>query len=383
MSLLQVHDKQYNIDVMLMDEDIYSPAIPKQDAAHEIDCGKFYISRMQSANDATEVKIKYADKPSETSYERGMWDAIDRFENKAWSPATKGYKTGFKTIDDGFDGGIKPAFIIVAGESNIGKSAFISQLAWNIATLNNDECYVMDFSLDDSLADKLARIVACSGKVYINAAKTPLLYKEYPMMLIRRKQALARIRENTKNYRIYDSTEIGTYIEDIEEEIENKLIYFKSNGIKKQVVVCIDSFHDLNIKSKQSASDKEKFDYLAQWCADIAIKYDIIMLCTGEMKKTNSTKRPMLDDLKESSKIKYEAKAILMVYNELHYKGENASVYFTEPGSTIKKPIFEVRFAKNKLASYKGTEYFEFYPETALMKECNDQQKKHFSSQGT
>ena len=202
MSLLQVHDKQYNIDVMLMDEDIYSPAIPKQDAAHEIDCGKFYISRMQSANDATEVKIKYADKPSETSYERGMWDAIDRFENKAWSPATKGYKTGFKTIDDGFDGGIKPAFIIVAGESNIGKSAFISQLAWNIATLNNDECYVMDFSLDDSLADKLARIVACSGKVYINAAKTPLLYKEYPMMLIRRKQALAKIRERSEERRV-------------------------------------------------------------------------------------------------------------------------------------------------------------------------------------
>ena len=28
-------------------------------------------------------------------------------------------------------------------------------------------------------------------------------------------------------------------------------------------------------------------------------------------------------------KIKYEAKAILLCYNEVHYKGENSNIYFT------------------------------------------------------
>ena len=34
----------------------------------------------------------------------------------------------------------------------------------------------MDFSLDDAMPDKLARVAACSGRLIINAVKTPLNY---------------------------------------------------------------------------------------------------------------------------------------------------------------------------------------------------------------
>ena len=127
-------------------------------------------------------------------------------------------------------------------------------------------------------------------------------------------------------------------------------------------------------------SDKEKYDFMAQWCSDVAIKYDIIMLCTGELKKLNATRRPIGDDIRESVKIQYEAKALLLVYNEVHYKGENANIYYMKKNNPFKQPIFEVHFIKNKLGPYKGRVFLKFFPEMALMEECDENTQKNFTN---
>ena len=156
----------------------------------------------------------------------------------------------------------------------------------------------MDFSLDDAMPDKLARVAACSGKLIINCVKTPLNYMNYPLMLIRRKNAILNLRNHVDKYRAYDSN-FSTFIEDIEKEIEDKITYFNTNGIDKKVVVCIDNFHDLNTKSKPNMSDKEKYDFMAQWCSDLAIKHNIPVICTAELKKLNGNRRGILDDIRE------------------------------------------------------------------------------------
>lgn len=373
---ITIFDKQQNTDIVIENPYIYGPAIPRQDVDYKETGCTITIPGSNPVN----VSFEYPNKPQQDSYEIDMWNTIDEFENKAWSQKNKGLTTGWKTIDDAFDGGVHPGFIIIGGESNIGKTAFLSQLAWQISVNNGDKVFVMDFSLDDAMADKLSRIAASAGKVIINAVKTPLNYSQYPLMLVRRKNALINIRKNIANYRAYDAT-FSTYIEDIEAEIENKLIYFKSNNIDKQLVVCIDNFHDLNTKNKPNMSDKEKYDFMAQWCADIAIKYDIVMICTGEFKKLNGVRRPVPDDLRESVKIKYEAKAILLVYNEVHYKGENSNIYFMKNNNPFKQPIFEVHFAKNKFNTFKGRVFFEFYPEMARMEECDQATQKNFTNQ--
>jgi replicative DNA helicase len=287
--------------------------------------------------------------------------------------------SGYDCIDNAFDGGIYPGFIIVAGDSNLGKSAFVTNLVWNLVDKNPD-VYVMDISLDDAMPDKLSRMAACSGQLIINAVKTPRRYMNYPMMLIRRKNALIKLRNMSDRYMAYDSASIKTDVESIQQEIENKIEYFKTNNINKRLVVCIDSFHDMTIGKAPSLSDKEKYDRLAQWCADIAIKFDITVLCTGELKKLNGMRRPQMDDLRESVKIKYEAKAILLVYNEVHYKGEAADVYYTLNNNPHKQPVFEVHFAKNKFGTYKGRNFFHFYPDMSTMKECDPATQKTYSS---
>ena len=369
---IKVNDQETQQTITINEPNFYGPAIPAQDIAYSDSSCSIQIG---STNPET-INFHYPCKPQE-DYELAMWNTLDSFETNAWQTKNVGIKTGFDYVDKAFEGGLYPGFIIIGGDSNLGKTAFLTQLAWGIVQ-NNQNVYVMDLSLDDAMPDKLARVAACSGQLIINAVKTPLNYVDYPLMLIRRKNAILNLRSHVGKYRAYDST-FSTFVEDIENEIEEKLIMFDSQGIDKQLVVCIDNFHDLNISSQPGLQDKAKFDFLAQWCSDMAIKHNIVMICSAELKKLNGNRRPMLDDLRESVKIKYEAKAVLLVYNEVHYKGDSSDIFYMKSGSPFKQPVFEVHFAKNKFGTYKGRAFYEFYPEMAYMKECAPQVQKTYS----
>ena len=368
---IQINDQETNQVITINDPNFYGPAICSQDIAYTDSSCVVQIGNTTPNN----ITFNYPQKPVD-DYELAMWNTLDNFETNAWQAKNVGIKTGFDCVDKAFEGGLFPGFIILAGDSNLGKSAFITQLAWGIVE-NNQDVYVMDFSLDDAMPDKLARVAACSGKLIINAVKTPLNYMNYPLMLIRRKNAILNLRANVGKYRAYDSA-FSTFIEDIEKEIEEKLVFFDANGINKKIVVCIDNFHDLNIASEPRLQDKEKYDKLAQWCSDLAIKHNITIICSAELKKLNGNRRPILDDIREAVKIKYEAKAVLLVYNEVHYKGDGADIFFMKQNNPFKQPVFEVHFAKNKFGTYKGRAFFEFYPEMAYMKECDPAAQKTY-----
>lgn len=314
-------------------------------------------------------------------HEGEMWDTLNDFEHRAWNARNTGIKTGWKDIDDAFEGGLKTGWILIAGDSNIGKTSFLSLMAWNVAHNNND-VYVMDFSLDDPMHDKIPRVVAAANKVIINAVGTPNNYLQYPEMLKRRSEGLAKVRNAVDRYRCYDANH-GTDIDIIEASIKSMKVQLEESAMMrgeepKRLVVLIDNFHDLTTTARESmGSDKMKYDYLAQRVADMATRYDIPLITTGEFKKLNGFRRPGVDDIRESVKIKYEAKAILLCYSEVGVKGESASVYYERQGKAEKQPVFEVKFGKNKMGSEKGRAFFEFYPEIAYfeLSDSNDRRK--------
>ncbi len=359
-------DPETGLEITITNPNFIGPIARNQDGAYIDDS-----CLVQIGSDAPRpVAFQYPSAPKE-KHEIAMIETLKRFDMGAWFTKNTGIKTGFKCIDEAFEGGLYPGFIVIGGDSNVGKSALITQLAWQI-TQNNDDVYVMDFSLDDALPDKISRLAACAGRLPINVVKTPLNYQDNPLMLIRRKKALLKIEAIADKYCVYDST-FSCFVEDIEREIEAKLIYFDSDDKhnKRRIVICIDNFHDLNVSSQPGLREKDKFDYLAQWCSDIAKKHDLIVICSAELRKLNGTKRPTLDDIRENVKIKYEAKAVLLVYNEVHYQGEAATVFYTDGSSPCKQPIFEIHFAKNKFGAYKGRNFFKFYPSMATLEECD------------
>lgn len=332
----------------------------------------------------SQFKLNVAKPTNLLSHQAEMWDVINQFEDRAWDASNTGIPTGWKEFDDAFDGGMKTGWILIGGDSNIGKTSFLSTLSWNISQNNND-VYVMDFSLDDPMHDKIPRVVAAANKVIINAVATPQNYTQFPDMLKRRNQGMQMLLGATDRYRCYDAN-FSTDVDAIEEEIRKKLVDLEEeanlNGTKrKRLVVLIDNFHDLTTTAPEATgSDKMKYDYLAQRVSDMATKFDIPIVTTGEFKKLNGFRRPGLDDLRESVKIKYEAKAILLVYNEVGLKGEGASIFFERTGKPEKQPIFEVKFGKNKQGGFKGRIFFEFYPEIAYFEPCDHNSAKRFNN---
>ena len=314
-----------------------------------------------------------------SDYEKEQWDTLNAFEEKAWSDSNRGLATGFDGIDAALEG-LQTGFHIVGGDSNIGKTSFMSQMAWGVTVNNRDDVYVIDFSLDDPMLDKVSRVIAAGQKVLINAVKTPKKYKQYPNMLKRRAAGLKMLREMVDCYKSYDM-EHGTDIELIRETIERHIIELKAAGEKRKVVVFIDNFHDLTTTSSEAkGSDKAKYDYLAQAVSDMATQLDIPVVCSAEFKKLNGFRRPSIDDIRESVKIKYEAKSVMLCYNEVSLKGEGASVYFEKTGDPGKQPVYEVSFAKNKYSKFKGRVYFEGYPEMAYFIEADAESTKRYNN---
>lgn len=317
-------------------------------------------------------------------HQQEMLDVIQSFEERAWSEQARGIPTGFPSFDKALDGGWQTGWIIVAGQSNIGKTSLISQLAWQASQVNKD-VYVLDFSLDDPMHDKIPRVVASANKVIINSVKNPNAYKEFPEMIKRRKQGIDKLKEWVDCYRCYDATH-STDIDVIEETIRKTKTYLELEAQKKQckakrLIVFIDNFHDLTTTAKEASfSDKNKYDYLAQRCADMATIHDISIVTSAEFKKINGFRRPQVEDIRESIKIVYEAKVIMLCYNEVSLKGEAANIYFEMEGKADKFPIFEVKFGKNKMGSFKGRVFFEFYQDIAYFEESDNETVKRFNN---
>jgi replicative DNA helicase len=312
------------------------------------------------------------------SYQVEQWETLNDFEEKSWNDQNKGLTTGWKGIDRAL-GGLQTGFHVIGGDSNIGKTSFISQMAYQVATQNPD-AYVIDISLDDPMLDKISRVIAAGQRVLINAVKTPRKYTQYPKMLERRRQGLKQLRNMVDCYKTYDQN-FSSDIAEIKEMIKQHIVDLKAAGEKRKVVVFIDNFHDLTTEAKEAVgSDKAKYTYLADFVGDMATELDIPVVCSVEFKKMNGFRRPVIDDMREAVKIKYKAKSVMLCYNEVSLKGEAAAVYFEKAGDPEKQAVYEVSFAKNKFNKFKGRVFFEGYPEMAYFVEADEQSTKRYNN---
>lgn len=316
--------------------------------------------------------------PGLSDYQIEQWETLNDFEEKSWSKMNKGFTTGWKNIDHAL-GGLQTGFHVIGGESNIGKTSFISQMSWNVATLNPD-VYVIDISLDDPMLDKVSRVIAAGQKVLINAVKSPRDYKKYPKMLQRRADGLKQLRNMVNCYKTYDQDH-GSDVKTIKETVKRHIVELKQAGEKRKICLFIDNFHDLTTEAKEAqGSDKAKYTYIADFIGDMATELDIPIICSAEFKKTNGFRRPVIDDLREAVKIKYKAKSVMLCYNEVSLKGEAAAVYFEKAGDPEKQAVYEVKIAKNKFNKFKGRLFFEGYPEMAYFVEADDASSKRYNN---
>lgn len=342
---------------------------------------------ISNPNEITPDLIQQVAGNTEPFFRTVMLSTIEAVEEYSWTRGELGgLDWGFDSLNKAFEG-LNTGVHLVAGQSNIGKSSFMLQLAWQVAQSNQvpskerpRKAFVLYFSLDDNNNELLPRLVAIDQRIPINVVRFPKKYKDNVVYMDKRQAGVEQLRESVDYINMMD-VNMGSDIEYIEETMEKYHVELQKVDPAYQLVVFIDNFHDITIGDEKlrSRTGNEKYDHIADQLTKIATKYDCPIVCTAEFRKLNGNRRPGVDDIRETTKIVYEAKAIMLCYNEVSIRGQQATVHWTRPDNPNKQPVYEVHVGKNKYSSFKGRAFFEFIPEMAFCRETSEVGAQRYS----
>ena len=261
----------------------------------------------------------------------------------------------------------------------------VSQQNQFITEEHPKKAYCLYFSLDDSNNELMPRLIAADQKITINQALFPKTIKDKPVILDKRRQGVENLKKNAEYFSMFDANE-GQTIQHIEATMANihQQLEMVAPG-EFQMVVLIDNFHDVSVDPvlKGYTEDNPRYDYISGRLNELAIEYDSPIICSAEFKKISTLKRADESEIKSTGKIIYEAKGIILVYNEVGVRGENADIYWNLGSNDgvaedRKMPVFEMHISKNKFNSYKGRKFLKFMPEMASFFEPSDEEETIF-----
>lgn len=323
--------------------------------------------------------------------QKEMLETIEYVDKYSWEKGTLGgLDWGLNCFNEAFEG-LRPGLIFIAGGPNVGKSALCLELGWKIAEANKvptksstEKAYVLYFSLDDNATEILPRLVAMDQSIPINVVKSPQKYLDLGKdeLIARRSVGVQKLKDNIDTFKLIDGA-TGTSIEHIEEVTLRHIEQLKERHEEKyKLVLFIDNFHDVTVEARININDEQsRWVYIAEKLSRLCSIYDISIICTAELRKLNGDRRPRMEDLRETIKLEYEAKAILACYNEVGLKGEMADICYmreNEEKQIVKCPILEVKVVKNKFSSYKKRMYLSFIPEFSQLNEVDKEQASQY-----
>ena len=313
-------------------------------------------------------------------YREQFLDAINKAD-QYWRDrnAVGGIQSGFSLFDYHNDG-LQPGLTILCGGPNVGKTAFLMQMAMQTSQAN-DDIYVVYYTLDDSMYTVVPRGAANLGGLPINAVKFPTVYQERCNMTeTRRESGLTRLRDLSPKFAIISENEIigGNTIGGIQQSITELLDQLGDT----QLVVFIDNFHDITCDITNDTN--AKFEYISKQLKGFANNKFIPILCTAELRKHGLRRPTSMEDIRNSNATSYDADSIVSCFNEVSLRGEQAKVFFEDPQipeeDQFKRQVLELNFIKNKLSGYKGRLFYHFFHEMARLHECNAEMLAYYNS---
>ena len=333
---------------------------------------------------ADELRQISSEKQEEKNSSNEVITSIDSirevFETR--KPGLQGWRTGYEAFDASISGIPKTdAMITFAGDSNLGKTGFMFELALRIAKLN-ENVMVLFMSIDDSRAQAISRLVALEAGLKIKQVS-------HPSQNIKNDEDKAKLEKGWKNIRklietgrfsIKDNSHGSTL-----DFAEGWIRWAKENHPEKEICFFLDNFHKLD--DERSKDERVRFKHASSRIHSLKNKLGITAICSMELRKfiDGSNKRPSLQDISESKQMEYDNNLVGMVYSELHYLRDEAKVFWQDcsSGVEVRKPIFEVDIQKNKVSDFKGCLYYKFSPEHSRFSECSGEEVSEWKNEYT
>lgn len=312
-------------------------------------------------------------------HEQEMLNTINEVQAYTEDNSRPKLKWGDANMDSIFRG-IPPHIYLFAGRTNIGKSGLLLYLAWSIAQ-SNDGVYVLYHSLDDSAHLILPRLVALIEDISIEHAMFPAAIEEDYVTTERREEVRAKrahgfdvLRRSVDRFKLVGADK-GETVEAIEAyALAHKAVL---DPLGKQLVLVIDNFHDLTTEAPFSDQQRQ-LQYIATVLNRLAETHLIPILASAELKKLNGSRRPNMDDVRETIKIQYKAGAIFLLHNDMVVKGEDITKIYWENGGR-RRPVLEADLRKSKLSHKKGRLFWHFEDRTGRFYPAPEEAAQHYA----
>ena len=263
-------------------------------------------------------------------------------------------------------------------------------LFWDFVLHPANKLYGIYFSLDDAKTEVYPRIIAMQQGIPISCVKKPALFEKkaqedsatyghYLDYLAKRKIGYETLLAQAEHINVFDNSSDSEGCSNEQEMFES--IKKIQEAVKKEnpeanIIVAIDAIDDIRLKTEAQDRAEEIAKIVKKW----AVELDIPIFCSKHLKKINGNRAPILDDLRDSNTLIYEASAVFLVSNDVSKNKQQAKIFYLAEDGETKQPIIQLDWAKNKKSSYKGITFSHFIPDFSKASECTEQQCKHYES---
>lgn len=278
---------------------------------------------------------------------------------------------GFPELGDALRGPWTGKFIVVAGDENSGKSSYAAALLYDIISNPKNNALGIVHSTDDSLEEALQKYVCLSdqrhgaGRLSYLNVKSPHYPSEHYAsakdVLVDREKAYDNILELIHDERlIIKDLAVSSSVSFTEELVS----YYRKKYPERNIVVLLDSFNRA-VLPNATTDARMNATRMSNICASIAIRYNCAVISVNEFNRPQErnpekVQWPNTKRLAEARAIEYDAKAIILLYNDLHSRTRQYADILWKDAYGNLRPRVAALIAKNKISNPKPTLYYDF-----------------------
>lgn len=315
-------------------------------------------------------------RPDLAPYQQSYLADLQDFHTKAVSRGAEMDSFGFELFTRHIEG-VQSGLILFAGGPNLGKTAAMIQIAWSMPQLGN--YFSVFHTLDDNTRTVIPRVCAVSTRTPMAIFSSPLRHVHVPEYREAYVRGLQNLAEASDRFILRDQRS-GSDVEGIGEHLEQLAEMLHQQGSDRKLALFIDNFHDLTTRDKHAMqNNNDRYGTIAEYLKRLVNVMDIPIFCTAEVTKIG-TRRPRLEDIRETGNIGYEANLVIGIYNEVGLLKEASNIYYRNREDGPKLPVVEMDILKNKFSSYKGRLFYQFVPEMSYLHECDEELQAYYES---
>lgn len=225
--------------------------------------------------------------------------------------AIPGLSTHFKDLDRMLSGLQKSDLLIVAARPSMGKTAFVLNLAQNIAIKGGKR--VVIFSLEMSKEQLGHRLLSMEARVDSKKLKTGDLNNDDW------RDVMDAVDKMSKSDILIDDTPgIGVM------EIRNKCRRISAD--KKIDLICIDYLQIMS-SDERSESRQQEVSTISRYLKQLAREMECPVIALSQLSRASEKRqgdhKPMLSDLRDSGAIEQDADVVMFLHREDYYRSHD------------------------------------------------------------